>query len=594
MPAAVGLDWMGQNLKVETKWGTLEPMIPPNPNVKARGIIKCQAHLLRTIAKQWGAGQPARLIILKARQLGCSTVVGGFQFSLVRSSPNKHAFVCAHDSDSSDTLFRMVKNFNKNMPRRRGDKGGRVAQANKKELVWDNDSSYRVQTAGNINLGRGSRFQYLHCSEVAFWPNDRSSLTSVRQCVSDNVETLVVLESTANGAKGVFYNEWNKWTEHQRKKPGRLDGYIPIFLSWLDNPEEYSTPVPDGYDWDDVDPEVAKLEPLIKSFGGTPEQLYWRRKKIAEALHHDADMFDQEYPTTPEQAFLHTGRPAIPQIIIGQHRRTIKAARRAKLEWSNDRKNRARIVYDASFASNYWEIWEEPIERNDYAVGGDVAEGGLSDIKDKKSQPDFSAIAVLNRTELSTAAQWHGRIDADLLGDEMLKVAYFYNQAWMSPEANAVGQATLLHIKRASYPRLYNREQQEDRDNPEITQYLGWKTTNANRDDMIDEWKAACRPDFSRSFEGSIKCYSAKLLREEETFIYTDSGKREHAPGEFDDVLFAWFVALQMHLRNPRARSPLTKNYKNRGPTGVDQLGGRDHDAQRILAGRFRRKLLVK
>ncbi len=86
------------------------------------------------------------------------------------------------------------------------------SRSNVRQIVFPKlDSEYRVETADD-NAGRGMTIHNLHCSEVSRWPRGGAeTLASLRAAVVPDGE--IVLESTANGAAGIFYEEWQKAEE---------------------------------------------------------------------------------------------------------------------------------------------------------------------------------------------------------------------------------------------------------------------------------------------------------------------------------------------------------------------------------------------
>ena len=67
-----------------------------------------------------------------------------------------------------------------------------------------------IETAMNKEAGRSSTIHNLHVSELAFWPHPEETMTSVMQTVPNEPGTCVIIESTANGVGGLFYEEWQK------------------------------------------------------------------------------------------------------------------------------------------------------------------------------------------------------------------------------------------------------------------------------------------------------------------------------------------------------------------------------------------------
>ena len=72
-----------------------------------------------------------------------------------------------------------------------------------------------------------------------------------------------------------------------------------MFIPWYVDPE-YREKVPKNFD------RTPDEEELAEKYSLDDEQLMFRRRKIAQ---NGIDLFKQEYPSEPEEAFLTTGRP---------------------------------------------------------------------------------------------------------------------------------------------------------------------------------------------------------------------------------------------------------------------------------------------
>ena len=545
-------DWMATRLQIIDMQGR-RLLLEPNKN---------QIRLFATIERQQAAGLPVRIIILKGRKSGMSTAVGARFYTEVANRPNRSAFVCAHDADSSDVLFRMVKIFDESLPR---EERKPQDYSSKKELVWSipHYSSYRVQTAGKLQLRRGDTIFYLHISELAFYVDASTTLTAVFEAMAKTSDTMVVIESTANGQGGEFYERWERAVARLKRDPNDLNGFMPIFISWLDD-DQNQMDVPAGYDWDQIDPEIAEGEPRLREMCAelgldreqTDRRLYWRRWKILEDMNGELDRFMQEMPSTPEEAFLVSGRPAIARNIIEHHERLVKPGRKARLVLADQHVD---ADWNEEHLNNYWEVWEEPQPGRDYIVYGDVSEGRLSDPANPKSNPDRHAGGVLDRSDLRVVATFisprrpgGSPLDPDLFGTELLKAAWWYNTAWASPEMNSCGMAALAAMR--GYPKLYLREKREDSLGVVPLAYYGYRTDGQNRDLMIDECIAVCRPDPMTGFDDRLQHYCKELVDEEKTFIIDRSGKRQHRPGCHDDLWMMLCGLIQLHRRCPRAR----------------------------------------
>lgn len=137
-------------LKLRTKDGTVE-VFKLN---KAQGYIH---HCLEEQRKKTGR---VRAIVLKGRQQGCSTYVGGRYYWKVSHRKGVRAFILTHEAESTSALFEMTERYHDNCP---GLVKPSTGASNAKELIFDAlDSGYKVGTAGNKSVGRGTTLQFFH------------------------------------------------------------------------------------------------------------------------------------------------------------------------------------------------------------------------------------------------------------------------------------------------------------------------------------------------------------------------------------------------------------------------------------------------
>jgi hypothetical protein len=156
-------------------------------------------------------------IVLKARQVGITTYIAARYFVQTITRPGTLTVQVAHSQESAESIFNIVQRFWENLPKAML-KGALVkSRSNVRQIVVPRlDSEYRVETADD-NAGRGMTIHNLHCSEVSRWPRGGlEALASLRAAVVPEGE--IVLESTPNGAAGVFYEEWQKANETARRQ----------------------------------------------------------------------------------------------------------------------------------------------------------------------------------------------------------------------------------------------------------------------------------------------------------------------------------------------------------------------------------------
>lgn len=250
---------------------------------------RAQAYIHERLEEQKARTGKVRALILKGRQQGCSTLIGGRFYHLTTMARGIRTFILTHEDAATQNLFEMVNRYHEHCPVFVKPSTG---AANAKELYFDKlDSGYKVGTAGTRGVGRSSTIQLFHGSEVAFWPNAESHAAGVLQAVPDEPGTEVILESTANGI-GNFYHQ--KWRDAENGE----GEFIAIFVPWYWQ-EEYRKAVPEGFVSTEEEREYARL------YGLDDEQLAWRRNKINELK--DPALFKQEYPATAAEAFQMSG-----------------------------------------------------------------------------------------------------------------------------------------------------------------------------------------------------------------------------------------------------------------------------------------------
>lgn len=264
---------------------------PKDPRLGLQPFIlnRAQRYAHEKIEQQLARIGMVRALVLKGRQQGMSTYIGGRFYWKVTHGRGLRCFILTHEQDATDNLFGMVDRYHSNCPEMFRPHTG---ASNAKELYFDKlDSGYAVGTAGAKAVGRSQTIQFFHGSEVAFWPNAPGHFAGVVQAVPDLPGTEVILESTANGVGGEFHERW------QQAEAG-IGDYIAVFVPWFWE-EGYSRPVPAGFEMTEEEREYKDAHGL------TIEQIVWRRAKIAELK--DPILFKQEYPATAAEAFQMSG-----------------------------------------------------------------------------------------------------------------------------------------------------------------------------------------------------------------------------------------------------------------------------------------------
>jgi len=513
--ATSSINWIDENLQIINKNGELVPLHPNDGQLMLAGIIQ----------KQREAGFPVRILLLKPRQVGWSTWSEAEAFYEINSRKHWSALCVSADTESTDMVFNMTRTFQSHLPQelRRPTRA-----SNRKEIVYrePHGSKFMTQTAGKDVLGRGGTIHFFHGSEVAFWPKAKEGLAAVLQMIPKNPNTIVILETTANGVGGAFYDMYWQAVDRQKGKTN-LEGYLPIFFPWHKF-LEYTTEPP-------VDFIADEDEMVVRSECGlTDGQLYWRRLKIQE-LGGDEALFRQEYPATAMEAFQTSGNPVFLQSMINYQKQHVREPKRCV--FTQDGFEEVQRTF------NCWKVRNMPCPNHEYAIGIDTMESRISDVNDPKSNLDADGVVIFDRTAGEFVAIYQGRSDQVDLAWQVYYAANMYNEAFIAPEIPN-GMILLNLFKEKGYPNIYNRQVHDQQLTVQDSENLGWRTDMVTRKWLVDDFRSALREkSFIVGFE--------EIIDEMMSFCYDKSGKPIHMSGKHDDLLFAAMIAFQVHLRCP-------------------------------------------
>lgn len=518
----------GRILRVQSVDGKMAPLMFNRPQKILHAIIE----------KIKSLGRPVRIIGLKSRRMGFSTYFSARNYHNTSWQDNRYATQITHEPEATDTLFKMVKRFYNFTPEWLRPQtlynNTKLLEFNTKDGKGLN-SGFRVATAEKEDFGSGQLIHYLHLSEVAKWPvaNIKSLLTSILQCVPDDPESEVVFESTAKGIGGEFYDRF--WGSRYRAWVTKLgengnpvvihsvnedadesNNYTSIFLPWFVF-ELYEVTPPKGFI---CTPDEVELK---QSYSLKDGQIYWRRLTIANKCSGSVELFQQEYPANPKEAFLGSGRPVFDAPKI---QALMEAAPHPI----------ARYECLVGLQQFIWrengrlKVWEEPKRGSHYIISADVAEGLV--------KGDFSSADVIDHRTGKQVAQWHGHCDPDEFGVILMTLGKRYNEAWIVPERNNHGLTTVTVIVNQGYPKVYAEMIPEPPGKPR--KRYGWVTTNATRPLIIDNLIMEVR-------EGSHGIVCRETFDEMLTFKVQDNGKTEADAGRFDDRVMS--MAIAKHAR---------------------------------------------
>lgn len=424
--------WLGERLgsPVEARGGEALGMWLASTLLRVRDkngyIVPLEANRAQ---RQFEQRRGRQNIVLKARQMGVSTWIAGRFFLKTICRPGTLTVQIAQNRDAAEKIFRMVHRFYEQLPEGLREGVLRVSRANAGQLQFPElDSEYRVESAADVNAGRGMTIQNLHCSEIAHWGKDAATtLAGLRAALAPGGE--LMLESTPNGAYGCFYDEWQRAEEM---------GMVRHFFPWWMEEAYRSVPVAES-EWSEQERELATMHGL------SAEQIGYRRHLRASF----GVLAQQEYAEDANACFLASGNCVFD---VQSIQKRAKEVGEPLLRRKNDQ---------------LW-IWYPPQPGKRYIAGIDAAGGGVDG--------DYAAIQIVERESGLQCAELRAHLDPRELAIAAAELGREYNQAVLVVERNNHGSAVLLHLEKVEgYPAIYEQNGQR-----------GWLTNALSRPLMIE------------------------------------------------------------------------------------------------------------
>ncbi|HWL51531.1 MAG TPA: hypothetical protein VNQ90_03800 [Chthoniobacteraceae bacterium] len=506
---------------------------------------------------------PCRILALKPRQKGSSTVSSAVVYHHCRRFRSR-ALQMADRYKNSDNLFAMTNRFAEydDFPwASQWQATGSHAILQHQGKLW---SRIEKDTAENPRAGRSGTLQVLHVSEAAHFPNEGEksadkTMLSLLNSLADVAQSVAIIETTANGTGGWFYEHWLGAVDFEAFVAGRRgNGWIKIFAPWFSFDDSVHPLAPA-----EAEPLEASLNDREKRgrtvFGWTGEQIAWRRWTLAQKCAGREELFDQEYPETEESAFLTSGRPrfstaALTRLHAMQAERT---AVYGFLHHTTAGRGGEAVAFEAHEAG-WAEIWEPPCEGRRYLLWCDTATG-REQTRDSRD-PDRHSILVLRQAYAdpdgtSGHAMLVARVrppcfdDWHVLEEKVIALSTYYGRCLIGVEV-PMGLTLLEGLRRAGMPLFKRRPTGEGG-----VEKPGFQSNVATKPLVI--------ASLSRSLDGDppLDLHDPHTLSELSSFVVHEDGSEAALAGRHDDDVMSLAMAVH-HLscatpyRLPKAARP--------------------------------------
>lgn len=464
--------------------------------------------------------------VLKGRQQGFTTIITAIQLAFAIVRKNFAGFTLADRDDNTKAIFIDKAKVMYNALPERLKPHEKLNSVN--ELYFDRlNSSWRVASATS-NVGRSRTLSFIHYSEVAFF---RCSLSDLQKSIAEAAvsDAIRVYETTANG-----FNE--------AKELWDGGSCVNLFYEWWRTPEYVSS----EYEYiDGADEWLSSRIEFLKEKGLSREQIAWYAKKYASYI--DKTSIKQEYPCTPEEAFVSSGDCIFDKEAISNY-----------LSVFDVKSNIGRFEYDKvavpvtdgdgnivgveykieniSFVpdrNGYISIVDEPfyeenggvIKKKPYIIGADTAGTGI----------DYFTAKVLDNTSGKCVATLRKqKIDEDLFAEQIYCLGKYYNDALIGIETNYSRHPTRV-LRSLGYTNMYLSKKMTTMYDANENFY-GFVTSSVTRPIIISNLVSIMRENIRLETD-------RETLKEMTTFIKRDDGKQAAADGAHDDLVMASAIA---------------------------------------------------
>lgn len=523
------------------------------------------------------AGMPIRLVLLKARQWGGSTVIQVYMAWLqLVHEVGLNSLIVGHVKDAAnevrDMYDRLIRAYPVEMLHPIGEPydpnepkfAGVGTSANIKRVPQRN-CKIKIGSAETPDSARGGDYALVHCTEVGLWrKTEGKSPEDIIQAATSGIllkpYTLIIYESTAKGVGNFFHREY------VAAKEGRSQ-FKAFFVAWYEI-EKYSQPFADkdeeqrfaAWLWENrnnANEMSDREEPgrylwWLWQQGASLQAIHWyteERKK-----YHDHARMASEYPSDDVEAFANSGANVFDRYMVEQFKPACCAPKLIGdiYAYGDEGKDALKdLRFKADQCGLLW-VWQLPEKFPDVRVFNRYIVA--VDIGGRGKKADWSVIVVFDRMFMAdgdgpaVVAQWYGHIDMDLLAWKAAQIAAFYDNALLVIESNTLetkdqnhdtegdqAEFILAQIKDV-YDNLYARRQSEE----DIIQHrpvkYGFHTNVATKPKIISSLVKIVREHLY--IERDSRCLDEYLCYEKV------NGSYNAVIGKHDDLLMTRAIAL--------------------------------------------------
>ncbi len=436
-------------------------------------------------------------IILKARQLGISTLCAAYAGWMANFFTNKEIFILATKRDTATNLVDKIRVFLEEIPPwLKSD----VTIDNRQSMELANGSKIKAGATGSNaqDAARSEALSLLIIDEAAFIKAMDGIWTAAQPTLSTGGDCIVL--SSPNGIGNWFHKAYIEAEAGVSERVGNKNiSFNPINLPWSKHP--------------DRDEEWARNE----------------RKKIGDQA------FAQEHGCD----FLQSGNNVVSLKALGwyeTHPTAEEEADEGHRPFMRDPEEKTWVD------KNLW-IWKYPDYDKQYILCADVARG---------DGDDFSAFHIIDVENYEQVAEYKGKLNTDVYAHLIHNTAVQYNNAYIVVENASMGHHVVMKIIEMEYKNMYWTIKDLTRIHEGNSNQLHYDPYNVPKNAV---------PGFTMSMKSRPACvarmeedlrthefilHSKRTQNELETFVF-NNGKPEALSSYNDDLVMS--LSIGMYVR---------------------------------------------
>lgn len=541
-------------------------------------LNRAQRRLIERLERDRLARKPIRLILLKARQWGGSTCIQLYMAWLqLVHKVGLNSLIVAHQGTASDEILDMFNRMINMYPvkylhsisesyKETEPKFKSVGKSGNIHRVPQRKCKIKIGTAERPDSARGGDYNLVHCSEVGLWkrtdgkrPQDivRSACAGVLY----KPLTMIVYESTANGAGNFFHREY------EAAKTGKSQ-FEAMFIAWWQI-EQYSIRIPDEKSlhefayklWANRDNANVNSDREVSgqylwylwTIGASLDAINWY---IIERAGHDSDEdMASEYPSDDIEAFSHSGARVFDRYKVENLRGSCRPPKFIGEVCARGDEGKDAFIdlrFDEDRQGRLW-IWSKPeIDPKIRVVNRYLV---VVDIGGRAKKSDWSCIVVFDRIyqmeggKPTVVAQWYGHIDMDILAWKAAQIASYYDNALLVIESNTLEthdkerqvdgdqSSYILNLIKEVYPNLYARPQSDEDIMNQMPKKYGFHTNVSTKPKIVSMLVKVVRKGLYTERDG-------RCLDEYLTYERKPNGAWGAIIGMHDDLLMTRGIGL--------------------------------------------------